>query len=174
MIGGLADMSVQEHRVTREAASGMSLSTDVHHRVIAPRLYELRLELGDLGEACNYELEIRDKLFHGSLSATAKLVILLGDRPDGEAELRIWPQRFSTLQEAGEYGLIWSLDLVDHPSVETTKGLQNRLSNLGYCPGHIDGDHGPMTESAAQAFAHDLGLDDPSAIPDRLRRAYGI
>lgn len=168
-------MGTREHRVTREeAATGISVSTDAQHRVIVPKLYEVRLELGDLGEPCKYELELRGKTMQGDVSDRTSLVIMLGTRPEGEAELRIWPVRFPSFEVAGTYGITWNLEFEEHPAVDSVEGVQSRLSNLGYCPGRVDGDRGPMTKSAMKSFAQDTKLDDLESITERLKQEYGF
>ena len=46
-------------------------------------------------------------------------------------------------------------------AVDTVKGVQARLSNLGYDPGPIDGIVGPRTRAAVRRFQqeHDLKVD---------------
>ncbi len=55
----------------------------------------------------------------------------------------------------------------------TTAQIQARLSDRGYNPGGIDGQSGPGTLDAANAFRRDQGLGG-SGLDSRLQRALGI
>lgn len=44
---------------------------------------------------------------------------------------------------------------------DTVSGLQGRLVRLGYAPGAVDGDLGPLTRAALEAFRDREGLDTP-------------
>lgn len=56
-------------------------------------------------------------------------------------------------------------------------GVQSRLHNLGYAPGEFDGDLGPRTRAAIQAFQSDHDLATDGQISDtlvaKLEEAYG-
>jgi hypothetical protein len=68
-----------------------------------------------------------------------------------------------------------SLGIVD--PVEEISGVQQRLVNLGYTPGPVDGILGPQTRAALRAFQADRGLrgsgEPDSATRDELVTAHG-
>lgn len=61
--------------------------------------------------------------------------------------------------------------------VATPSGAQQRLINLGYAPGKVDGILGPRTKAALRAFQRDLQLTETGALDrstqDRLHQAHG-
>ncbi len=57
----------------------------------------------------------------------------------------------------------------EQPSVKDTWGTreyQYMLQDLGYYPGNVDGDHGPMTDAAVRSFQHDQGLAEDGIVGD--------
>ncbi|MFZ4573572.1 MAG: PGRP and LysM peptidoglycan-binding domain-containing protein [Phycisphaerales bacterium] len=86
---------------------------------------------------------------------------------DGLVEARIPPgARSGTLEvwmdnTAERPSFKWPLRLGELDPLETVSGLQQRLNNLGFNPGPIDGIQGPLTTGAVKAFqaAFGLGVD---------------
>jgi hypothetical protein len=72
---------------------------------------------------------------------------------------------------------IGKLKALDDASDEGVAGVQGRLANLGFFAGAVDGQAGPDTIAAAQAFrdAHGLPASDEldQALKDKLREKYG-
>lgn len=57
----------------------------------------------------------------------------------------------------------------EQPSVKDswgTREYQYMLQDLGYYPGNVDGDHGPMTDAAVRSFQHDQGLAEDGIVGD--------
>ena len=67
-------------------------------------------------------------------------------------------------------GLRFELDLGHLDPVTRIKGVQERLSNLGYNVGPIDGEVGRRTRAAVAAFQRDQGLDDTGDIDETTRK----
>mgnify|MGYP001616486120 CR=1 FL=1 len=51
------------------------------------------------------------------------------------------------------------------------RSIQNRLAELGYVPGRIDGEWGPLTEAAVRQFQRAHGLADDGIVGPLTRRA---
>lgn len=54
--------------------------------------------------------------------------------------------------------------------LQTVEGIQRALAALGFDPGPIDGDNGPVTQAAVRAFQRQAGLE-ANGIVDPLTRA---
>lgn len=59
--------------------------------------------------------------------------------------------------------------------VDETRGLQERLENLGYHVGKVDGDHGPKTQAGVEEFmlGCELGENDEEALHAALEKEHG-
>lgn len=79
-------------------------------------------------------------------------------------------------------GARWSLGdrVLRHLSGHLVEGddvgaLQNRLVELGFTPGKVDGIHGPVTDRAVRAFQTGVGLDaDGTVGPETMRAFVGL
>jgi N-acetylmuramoyl-L-alanine amidase len=79
--------------------------------------------------------------------------------------------------QADEQPFEWDLEIGHLDPVEALTGVQERLANLGFNPGPIDGIRGPLTNFAVRRFqqAHGLAVDE---IPGpqtqaKLKELYG-
>jgi hypothetical protein len=75
-------------------------------------------------------------------------------------------------------GFIWDLKVGGLDPVETNKGVQARLNNLGFFCGAVDGAIGPMTKAAISGFQSKNGLDvngnADDATRDKLRQLHDL
>ena len=55
-------------------------------------------------------------------------------------------------------GVVWNLNMGSLDPWDTVTGVQARLKNLGYDPGPIDGDIGPLTTAALRGFQSSQNL----------------
>lgn len=76
---------------------------------------------------------------------------------DGVAEFRVPLSTVEIVLFVG--GRFYEVDVGGLDPVETTTGLQQRLGNLGFRPGPIDGDLGGRTRAAIGAFQREHGLE---------------
>jgi len=75
-------------------------------------------------------------------------------------------------------GLLHTLSLRKLNPVATPSGAQQRLINLGYVPGKVDGVLGPRTRAALRAFQEDHDLPERSgdldrSTQDKLTKVHG-
>ncbi|MDR3701688.1 MAG: peptidoglycan-binding protein [Candidatus Sulfopaludibacter sp.] len=75
-------------------------------------------------------------------------------------------------------GFIWDLKVGGLDPVDTDKGVQARLNNLGFFCGTVDGVIGPKTKAALSGFQSKNGLtvsgDADSATRDKLRQLHDL
>ncbi len=71
----------------------------------------------------------------------------------GDARLTVW-----LTDDTSRPGIIWDMRLGHLDPVDTPTGIQARLKNLGFDPGPIDGDIGPLTTAAIKGFQAKTGL----------------
>ena len=75
-------------------------------------------------------------------------------------------------------GFIWDLKIGALDSVDTNKGMQARLNNLGFFCGVVDGVVGSMTKAALSGFQSKNGLtvngDADGATRDKLRQLHDL
>ncbi len=75
-------------------------------------------------------------------------------------------------------GFIWDLKVGGLDPVDTDKGVQARLNNLGFFCGTVDGIIGPKTKAALSGFQSKNGLtvsgDADSATRDKLRQLHDL
>ena len=90
---------------------------------------------------------------------------------DGALEVAISPDAQSgTLRVGPEGKEVFELNIGHTNPVDETSGIQQRLRNLGYEVGAIDGDVGPRTEAALRAFQRDNGLEATGSLDDATRQ----
>jgi hypothetical protein len=115
---------------------------------------------------------------------SAKLSVDGEDRDlatDGEGKLEVEIEAITTsailILETEVGPEEYHLQIGDKDPISTDRGLQTRLSNLGFYGGNIDGDLGPVTNEALACFQyfHELydsvGFDSKSR--DKIESEYG-
>jgi hypothetical protein len=137
----------------------------------------LRLRFDDAGDL-SYSLQIGDApATSGDVLAGAVLQVPIPSNAT-EAQMWTWPKSFASAEEAGDAAINWVLVLGGLDPIETVRGIQARLKNLGYDPGAVGGDDWPNTQAAIKEFQGDNGLVvDGICGPkttDALRTAYGM
>jgi N-acetylmuramoyl-L-alanine amidase len=80
---------------------------------------------------------------------------------------------------SGTIARIIELDIGTLDPKDTVEGVQARLKRLGYAPGNVDGDGGPLTRGALTAFRDHENLGealDPfdAVVLDRLAEKAGV
>jgi N-acetylmuramoyl-L-alanine amidase len=99
-----------------------------------------------------YRLETNGKVKEGTLGADGQIEQEVAANCP-EARLTVWLD-----DDPAKPGIIWDVQLGHLDPVDTTSGIQARLRNLGFNPGAIDGDMGPLTEAAVRGFQSKFGL----------------
>jgi peptidoglycan hydrolase-like protein with peptidoglycan-binding domain len=142
---------------------------------IAPGLRTLRLDMRILG-ASHYRLLLDGREQTGQVAADGSITCELGETAS-TGEPSVWPERFASLDEAGELGMIWELEIGTLADPGLPAGAHARLACLGYECGEPDGELSELLMSALQSFQEEhLGnasgrLDDASR--SALRHQYG-
>jgi hypothetical protein len=83
---------------------------------------------------------------------------------EGIAETRVHPGACEgkllawTTPDKSTHPLMWQLRIGHLDPIDTNKGVQGRLRNLGYDVGPLDGVIGPRTKAAVKEFQKDFGL----------------
>lgn len=111
---------------------------------------------------CPYDLEIAGRTLEGRTDAEGRVAIDLP--PDASRGwLKAWP--------AGPNGRVitWNLQLGHLEPIETTRGVQGRLANLGFYQGPIDGVAAPALERAVRNFQIVHGLEATGAVDQATR-----
>jgi len=145
--------------------------TEMRHRFVRrgePAALRLRLLEDDVPRGnVPWTLEVEGRTYSGVTDASGQIdVSIPGDARIGRL----------TLTEEGEEPEVISLNLGHLDPVEALSGVQERLRQLDYEPGAIDGELGPRTRAALEAFQKDQGLPETGE-PDpqtreRLRTAH--
>ncbi len=143
-----------------ESGSKLTLQIDAGARPFALRLHDAK---GKRLRTVPYQLDIDGVGFKGTTDEEGLL----------ELELPVSATRGTLrVKHTTREIVIGGLD-----PLHTAKGIQARLTNLGYWPGPIDGVFGPKTTRAIRAFQKERGLKvDGIAGPktrDALKEAYG-
>ena len=141
-----------------------SASTEQRHKFCKPRGTELRLKMldRDFEPRGNepYALEV-DGLARKQ------------DKTDGEGMIRckIDPVASRALVHLTRLDEVYEVELGAVSPVDETKGVQERLYNLGIDCGPVDGIWGDLTEGGVQAFKKRNGESDPDGdLDDETRR----
>lgn len=137
----------------------VSAATERKHRFVrkgVPAKLRLVVEHEDRPIANTaYRLEIGDEVHEGETD----------DR--GLLEVSIPPDAASGTLEIDDVTYELQLGALDPRDEEV--GVQERLANLGFYPGAIDGELGPVSEKAIAAFQARVGLDATGELDDRTR-----
>jgi hypothetical protein len=115
---------------------------------------------------CKYKLIISGNATDGSTDGNGKLECPL-DPAAPKGSLTFWPEGDDEDPEECEvhFGQIGP--------AKSVSGAQARLANLGYYFGGIDGNAGPLTQTAAGDFQHDEELDETGKLDDDTKSAIG-
>jgi hypothetical protein len=105
-------------------------------------------------------LTIRCENEEGQATPSSKYTLIIGDKTIEGAvdENGLIKQKISSDAEGGTLkieGEEIKLTFIKFEPVDTIKGAQQRLKNLGYNPGPCDGDLGLMTREALMRFQND-------------------
>ncbi len=151
-----------------------SVSTDAKYRFnrkAVPEVLKIQLLLkGKPRENLDYQLDIDGKILKGKTNAKGELQEPIP--PDASSARLIISK-----QGDDESDEVYDLTLGHIDPIEETKGAQERLANLSYYFGSVDGKLGESTESAVKAFQEHEGLDPSGKLDDKtkqkLEAAYG-
>ena len=135
----------------------------------------LRIHLKDYnGEALfglRYQLKIGATIKEGTLGEDGKLEEPI-DPTAKTGTLTLWVE-----EEPTERRYVWDLKIGALDPVETVKGIQARLNNLGHDSGVVDGIVGPITRGATIEFQQKYDLDDDGIAgpitQGKLKEIYG-
>jgi len=118
-----------------------------------------------------YELRVGDAIYKGKTDGDG-VVDHRVEPTAKEAALTVWLDQ----ADKGEY-LHWVVGIGHLDPVEEPTGVQQRLNNLGYYCGEVDGIVGRMTRQALRAFQFDNGLPTngtpDKATTDKLKTVHG-
>lgn len=156
---------------------------------VPPCPYETELELPSTGGEVSYkitgerpELETIDLIINGAdgeaLKNESYVLRISGHMRKGstDGDGRLLEEFDPGILRYGRYELLIDetvipLEVGHLDPIETTKGLQARLNNLGYDCGSVDGICGPATRAATRAFQQDNGLlSDGVAGPETRKK----
>lgn len=122
----------------------------------------LRDESGNPLTNCRYRLEIEGDTRQGYTDGEARVGIDLP--PDAKRGLlKVW------VTSPTERTLTWNLQLGSLEPIDTTAGVQARLSNLGFYQGPIDGQLGDEVKRALRDFQVVHGLELTGEADDATR-----
>jgi Putative peptidoglycan binding domain len=128
----------------------------------------VRLEVGGVRQASKpYVLTVDGKELRGTTDGTGLV----------EQKVPIHARTAALRIGEGNDALVWMLDLHGLDPVNETSGVQERLRNLGYDPGPVDGVLSERTRAAIAAFQKDAGVEatgEPdAATQQKLKDAHG-
>jgi N-acetylmuramoyl-L-alanine amidase len=138
--------------------------TEMLHRFVRrgePSMLRLRLLLEDEQPRANqpYVLEIDGQRFEGTTDVNGKLQAPM---PGNARRARL---------VVGPDDAAYDLQLGHMEPVDSIRGIQHRLKNLGYAPGPIDGQFGPQTHAALTCFQQDRELEETGEADQPTRAA---
>jgi hypothetical protein len=144
----------------------VSIASDTKHtfrRLGVPATFRIRINGPDNKPAANtpYRLDIDGKITKGQLNG------------QGELKETIPPSASKAKLYLGEPGneIECAIRLGHLDPIDSIKGIQARLNNLGYCCGAIDGQLNDATKSAILMFQQAAGHSDPSGDIDEQTRS---
>jgi hypothetical protein len=117
-------------------------------------LIRVRMMDGDNNPFANkkYQLDINGVLSDGTTGGDGMIEKEIpADCTEGK--LTVWFDNDNTRP-----GVIWNLKMGHLDPWDQATGVQARLKNLGYDPGPVDGDIGPLTHAALSAFQFSQNL----------------
>ena len=117
-----------------------------------------------------YQLEINGQLREGTTGGDGMIEKEI-PADCTEAKLTVWFDNDRTGP-----GVIWNLKMGHLDPWDKVSGVQARLKNLGYDPGPIDGDIGPLTHAALSGFQFSQNLtvtgNADSATKNKLKELH--
>lgn len=132
----------------------------------------LRIRLQDHGKAiadADYEIRVDGAIFVTGKTASDGLITELVPATAAQALIR--------LPALGLEHVVTLIPTDAFPPIDTVLGVQQRLGQLGFFFGTIDGQGGPITNSAIQTFKTQSGLPSDSVLDqptrDAITQAYG-
>ena len=149
------------------------LPTDDYHEITVPILRQtLRFRFHPHAEApydgLQYELKAGLQTFEGVVNGVIEHQV--------SAKLHVATLTVFGIGDEAQT-VRWTLALGHMDPVETTRGYQARLRNLGFGSDPIDGIHGPKTRAAVRAFQRFADLDIDGIVGPNTQRkladAYG-
>lgn len=112
-----------------------------------------------------YEIWINGQQYGNEERRTSGDGVVTGEIPVvPEIELKIW------FEGDADEPTTYIVRTGDLDPIDTIAGVQDRLNNLGYDCGDEQGEIGPETKAALQAFQSDFGLAPTGEIDDATRR----
>jgi N-acetylmuramoyl-L-alanine amidase len=132
----------------------------------------LRDDEGDPLSGKSYELQVVGRTFAGVTPASGLIEHPI-DARERRAVLRVW-----MAERDGDAlpDIEWEVEVGDLDPASEVTGVQERLKNLGFDCGDVDGIVGPRTRAALRAFQHAASLPRTSKIDaatsDELRRRH--
>ncbi len=112
-----------------------------------------------------YEIWINGQQYGNEERRTSGDGVVTGEIPVvPEIELKIW------FEGDADEPTTYIVRTGDLDPIDTIAGVQDRLNNLGYDCGDEQGEIGPETKAALQAFQSDFGLTPTGEIDDATRR----
>jgi N-acetylmuramoyl-L-alanine amidase len=146
-------------------SESIAIASDAKHtfrRLGVPASFRVRINGPDSKPAANtpYRLDIDGKITKGQLNG------------QGELNETIPPSASKAKLYLGEPGkeIECAIHLGHLDPIDSIKGIQARLNNLGYCCGPIDGQLNDATKSAILMFQQAIGHSDPSGNIDEQTR----
>lgn len=143
-------------------------ATDLVHRfkrkgVPARIIFAAAHQDGTVYADCAYRLKIGKRTYEGRTDAEGRVEVFVA--PSARVGLLKLDVDIPGYESKPE----WRLRIGTLYPLETIKGIQQRLNNLGYDCGEEDGDFGDRTKRALRAFQAAMGLDRTDA-PDEPTR----
>lgn len=148
--------------------SGMSEQRHRFRRKGQPEAFQVRILRDDEPRSNQpYSLDVDGEILKGTTDAEGKIVRII--KPTAKRAILT----VGSPDDEDRYVLrLGGLDPID-----TTRGVQQRLNNLGFDCGSVDGQIGPETRAALRRFQRSRDLPASGAADDatrsELQRAYG-
>ncbi len=132
----------------------------------------LKDEQGNAFANKKYSLKINGNLTEGATGADGLVQTeIAADTASGQLTVFLD-------NDTSKPGIVWSLKIGNLDPVDTNKGVQARLNNLGFFCGAVDGIIGPMTQAALSGFQSKNGLavsgSADSVTRDKLRQLHDL
>jgi len=153
-----------------------SRQTDLVHRfkrkgVPFELVYVVRTASGEILADCAYLLKVGSRRYEGKTDAQGSLRCMVVPTAR-QGELFVEPDK-----EGYPKSVRFVLAIGPTPPPKTIRGMQHRLTALGYRPGPVDGKKSDATTTAARLFKADqeMEVDDTmdDALADAIDQAYG-